>query len=69
MVEVDAKSVEGRARPTKYAPATIWNFQYAKSIGVDRTAIQRAPVACVGPEQCSCSERSERAERSETVWP
>ena len=27
---------------------------------------------CVGPEQCSCSERSERAERSERsehVWP
>ena len=24
---------------------------------------------CVGPEQCSCSERSERAERSEHVWP
>ena len=29
-------------------------------------------AACVGPEQCSCSERSERAERSERsehVWP
>ena len=24
---------------------------------------------CVGPEQCSCSEHSERAERSEHVWP
>ena len=30
------------------------------------------PSPCVGPEQCSCSERSERAERSERserVWP
>ena len=27
------------------------------------------PLACVGPELCSCSERSDRAERSEHVWP
>ena len=24
---------------------------------------------CVGPEQCACSERAERLERSEHVWP
>ena len=33
---------------------------------------QKPAQACVGPEQCSCSERSERAERSERsehVWP
>ena len=35
----------------------------------------QAAVCCVGPEQCSCSERSERSERaerserSEHVWP
>merc|ERR1711995_92228 len=32
----------------------------------------RHTLFCVGPEQCSCSERSERAERSERsehVWP
>ena len=33
------------------------------------SADRQPPSPCVGPEQCSCSERSERAERSEHVWP